>query len=247
MSAPRLYCEHLLSTGLALTLPAAAARHVQVLRLQPGDPIALFDGAGGTYQATITAMGRKDVTADVGAFDPTEREAARSVHLAVGVPANDRMDWLIEKATELGVASIQALQTERSVVKLSADRAAKRVEHWQGVAIAACEQSRRSRIPNIGGPIGLESWLKTLNNGSTANIDKHWLLSFREDAIPVSTCLSALGPHASCRILSGPEGGLSEREETMAVAAGFVPVSLGPRVLRADTAPLAALASLVLT
>jgi 16S rRNA (uracil1498-N3)-methyltransferase len=247
MSAPRLYCEHPLSTGLALTLPAAAARHVQVLRLQPGDPIALFDGSGGTYQATITAMGRKDVTAQVDTWDPTEREAARSVHLAVGVPANDRMDWLIEKATELGVASMVALQTERSVVKLSAERASKRLEHWQGVAIAACEQSRRSRIPGITGPCGLALWLKTFNNGSTAIADKHWMLSFRDDAIPLSTCLPSLGPQASCHILSGPEGGLTEREEAMALAAGFIAVSLGPRVLRADTAPLAALASVVLS
>src|SRR5688572_27850811 len=113
---PRLYCPEPLTPGLVLALPAGAARHVQVLRLQPGDGVTLFDGRGGEYQASVQHMGRSEVRVEVGAHDPVEREAALAVHLALGVPANERMDWLVEKATELGVASTQPLLAERSVV-----------------------------------------------------------------------------------------------------------------------------------
>ena len=145
---PRFYCPMPLSKGAALQLPGGAARHVQVLRLQPGGTITLFNGeSGGEFDATITHMGRSDVQVQVGQHHAVEREAGLAVHLAVGMPANDRMDWLVEKATELGVASIQPLMTERSVLRLSGERADKKVAHWHSVAIAACEQCGGNRVP----------------------------------------------------------------------------------------------------
>ena len=137
---PRFHCPTPLATGLTLSLPPGAARHVQVLRLQPGDVITLFNGEGGEFDATVSRMGRSDVEVEVGAHRPVERETARAVHLLAGITANDRMDWLVEKATELGVASITPLVAERSVLKLKGERAEKKLAHWQGVAVAAAEQ-----------------------------------------------------------------------------------------------------------
>lgn len=143
---PRFHCPALLATGAELDLPPGAARHVQVLRLQPGDTITLFHGGqaesdpGGEFDATILKMGRSDVRVVVGAHHATEREAPRAVHLLAGITANERMDWLVEKATELGVASITPLVAERSVLKLKGERAEKKIAHWQAVAVAACEQ-----------------------------------------------------------------------------------------------------------
>ena len=145
---PRFYCPVPLQTGALLELPAGAARHVQVLRLQPGDGITLFNGEDNReFEAQVTRMGRSDVQVQVGGARAAAREPTRQVHLAVGMPANERMDWLVEKATELGVASIQPLMTERSVLRLSGERAEKKVAHWQSVAVAACEQCGGNRVP----------------------------------------------------------------------------------------------------
>ena len=147
---PRFFCPLPLVTGGSVSLPAGAARHVQVLRLQPGDTITLFNGeTGGEFEATVARMGRSDVEVVVGLHKLVDREAARTVHLAVGMPANERMDWLVEKATELGVASIQPLVTERTVLRLSAERAEKKQAHWQSIAIAASEQCGRNRVPLV--------------------------------------------------------------------------------------------------
>ncbi|HZY17178.1 MAG TPA: 16S rRNA (uracil(1498)-N(3))-methyltransferase [Ramlibacter sp.] len=233
---PRLHCPVALAEGATLDLPPTAARHVQVLRLQPGDAVALFDGQGGEWSATIERMGRSHVTVHVGRHDPVEREPAREVHLAVGVPANERMDWLVEKAAELGVASLQPLFTERSVVRLPAERARKKQEHWQAVAAAACEQCGGNRVPQVHAPRELAGW--TPPDGLAA-----WMLSLSNAALPLAQLAAGPGP---VLLLSGPEGGLSPREEAAAQARGFRPLSLGPRVLRAETAPLAALAGLTL-
>jgi 16S rRNA (uracil1498-N3)-methyltransferase len=205
---------------------------VQVLRLQPGDAITLFNGEGGEFDATVTRMGRSDVVVDVGAHHAIEREAHRVVHLLAGITANERMDWLVEKATELGVASITPLVAERSVLKLKGDRAEKKLAHWQGVAVAAAEQCGRNRVPPIHAAVTLAEWLKKSAPGA------RWVLSLSEGTQPVSRQVIR-GP---VTVLSGPEGGLSLCEESTALAAGFAPVSLGPRVLRAETAPLAVLA-----
>ena len=229
---PRFYCPTPLATGLALSLPAGAARHVQVLRLQPGDVITLFNGEGGEFDATVTRMGRSDVEVEVGAHRPVEREAARAVHLLAGITANERMDWLVEKATELGVASITPLVAERSVLKLKGERAEKKLAHWQGVAVAAAEQCGRNRVPTVHPAVTLSEWLKKAPPG------ERWVLSLSEGTRP----LSEMAGTDTVTVLSGPEGGLSPAEETAALAAGFAPVTLGPRVLRAETAPLAVLA-----
>ena len=156
---PRFYCPAPLATGQSLELPAGAARHVQVLRLQPGAAITLFDGQGGEFDAVVEHMGRSDVRVHVGVHLPLEREAPRQVHLAVGMPANERMDWLVEKATELGAVGIQPLVAERSVLKLNSERAQKKRAHWQGIAIAACEQCGRNRVPVIHEVMDMARWL----------------------------------------------------------------------------------------
>jgi 16S rRNA (uracil1498-N3)-methyltransferase len=231
---PRFYCPASLQTGLALSLPAGAARHVQVLRMQPGDVITLFNGEGGEFDATVTRMGRSEVEVEVGTHHTVEREAARAVHLLAGITANDRMDWLVEKATELGVASITPLMAERSVLKLKGERAEKKIAHWQGVAVAAAEQCGRNRVPVIHPAVSLTDWVKKTAPGA------RWVLSLSEgtQAITQMPAVNAV------TVLSGPEGGLSPSEEAAALAAGFASVTLGPRVLRAETAPLAVLALL---
>jgi 16S rRNA (uracil1498-N3)-methyltransferase len=235
---PRFYCPAPLVTGLALSLPAGAARHVQVLRLQPGDVITLFNGEGGEFDATVTRMGRSDVDVEVGAHHAVEREAARAVHLLAGITANERMDWLVEKATELGVASITPLVAERSVLKLKGERAEKKLAHWQGVAVAAAEQCGRNRVPTVHSAVTLAEWVKKAPPG------ERWVLSLSEGTQSLAKMQGqAAGlPMTPVTVLSGPEGGLSPTEEAAALAAGFAPVTLGPRVLRAETAPLAVLA-----
>ena len=252
---PRFYCPAPLVSDSLLDLPPGAARHVQVLRLQPGDAITLFNGGfgdsdgvqlaprqTGEFSATITLMGRSSVQVQVGPYSAVQRESASSVHLAIGMPANERMDWLVEKATELGVASIQPLMTERSVLRLSGERADKKVAHWHSVAIAACEQCGGNRVPRVFPVKTLPSWLQTL---APTAADTRWLLSLCEGSVPLHQHLAHATP-TSTLFLSGPEGGLSPGEEAAAAAAGFTPVTLGRRILRAETAALAALARMVL-
>ena len=239
---PRFHCPAPLATGAEIDLPPGAARHVQVLRLQPGDGITLFHGGqgagdpGGEFDATVLRMGRSDVRVQVGAHHAIEREAPRAVHLLAGITANERMDWLVEKATELGVASITPLVAERSVLKLKGERADKKLAHWQGVAVAAAEQCGRNRVPAIHPAVTLTEWLKKAAPG------ERWVLSLSEGTRPLSQ-MPSTGP---VTVLSGPEGGLSPAEEAAALAGGFAPVTLGPRVLRAETAPLAVLSALTL-
>lgn len=233
---PRFYCPAPLQTGLVLSLPAGAARHVQVLRLQPGDVITLFNGEGGEFDATVTRMGRSDVDVEVGAHLLLEREAARAVHLLAGITANERMDWLVEKATELGVASITPLMAERSVLKLKGERADKKLAHWQGVAVAAAEQCGRNRVPTIHPAVNLKEWLAQPKGDG-----QRWVLSLAQGTQPLAAVYTSTQPVV---VLSGPEGGLAPAEEAAALAAGFQPVTLGPRVLRAETAPLALLSAL---
>ena len=239
---PRFYCPLDLVSGAELELPAGAARHVQVLRLQPGDDIRLFHGGlesagpGGEFEARITHMGRSNVRIEVGAHHTIEREGARAVHLVAGITANERMDWLVEKATELGVASITPLLAERSVLKLKGERADKKRAHWQAIAIAACEQCGRNRVPLVAQAMDLDDWLA---GPGSAFFAERLLLSLRDG----SAALKGMALDAGNAVfLSGPEGGLTPGEEDAALGHGFMPVGLGPRVLRAETAALAALA-----
>lgn len=252
---PRIFVDRPLSEpdwaeGLAFELPPAAARHVQVLRLQPGSGLTLFDGRGGQWAAQVSAMTRSGASVVLGAHQVVERELPLAVTLAVCMPANDRMDDLVEKATELGASGIVPLMSERSVLRLSGERAAKRQAHWQAVAVAAAEQSGRNRVPVVHA-------VQTLEDGLTARFQRlipevrfRWQLSLEPQAMGLPSAVRLLNTgfsgaaSAHLLVLSGPEGGLSAAEQAQAQAAGFTPVSLGPRTLRADTAPLAALAVL---
>ncbi len=230
-----------MAAGAALSLPEGTARHVQVLRLQPGHEITLFNGQGGEWDATITRMGRSDVEVTLGAHRPDEREAGRAVQLALGMPANERMDWLVEKATELGAASLQPLHTSRSVLRLAGERAEKKQKHWQSVAVAACEQCGGNRVPPVAPVQDIAAWLKALPPADPQAPALRCLLSLAPGSVPLASALGTLPSLAPVCILSGPEGGLSPAEEALATAHGFVPVTLGTRVLRAETAALAAL------
>ena len=234
---PRLFVDLPLSRDSDLFLPAGPARHVQVLRLQPGAALTLFNGQGGEWRATVLHMGRSDVQVRVDEHNAVERELQRPVTLALGMPANERMDTLVEKATELGVAAIQPLMCQRSVLRLSGERAQKKVAHWQAVAVAACEQCGRTRVPRIEPVLAFDDWLARL--GAAGDLQRV-VLSFAGSSASIATNPGGV------LCLSGPEGGLTEGEEAAARAAGFAPLSLGPRVLRADTAPLALLAHLAL-
>lgn len=263
---PRIHVDTPLSAGIELPLPPNASRHVQVLRLQPGAPLTLFDGHAGEWAAEVVEMGRKTVTARVIDHRAIERELATPVTLALGMPANERMDGLVEKATELGVAAVQPLVCERSVLRVAGDRAERKAAHWQAIAVAACEQSGRNRVPPIGLAMGFRDWLAA--QAAAPAPTTRLLLSLEPDARRLLDLLAELragvhaGVHADVHaaeptdrpagglarrpvlVLSGPEGGLAPAEVAAARAAGFLPVTLGARVLRADTAPLALLACL---
>ncbi len=234
---PRFHCPVPLAAGATLDLPAAAARHVQVLRLQPGDAITLFNGEGGQWRASVLRMGRSDVAVKIEAHEDVEREAARRVHLAMGMPANERMDWLVEKAAELGVASLQPLHTAHSVLRLSGERASKKQAHWQSVAAAACEQCGGNRVPAVRPVTEVAGWLRE----SSGIAPLRCVLSLAEGTRALTEVLRGHPAATPVLFLSGPEGGLSPQEDAQAREAGFLPVTLGPRVLRAETAALAAL------
>ncbi len=234
---PRFFSTNPLTQG-ECALDERAARHARVLRLDTGDAITLFDGRGGEWHARVLQTRKNEVRVEVLEAQAIERELPRQVHLAVGMPANERMDFLIEKATELGAASIQPLVTSRSVLRIAGERAAKKVAHWQAIAISACEQCGRNRVPVIHAVASYDGWLSALGP-STAHAESRVVLS------PGALLGLASESTLATLVLSGPEGGLSADEEALAVEHhGFMRASLGPRVLRADTAPLAALVTL---
>lgn len=239
---PRLFVDAPLRRDDApLTLPASAARHVQVLRLQPGAAVTLFDGRGGEWAAQVLVIARQTVQVRVLDHASREAELPIAVTLALAMPANDRMDSLIEKATELGAVAIVPLIAERSVLRLGGERAERRQAHWQAIAVAACEQCGRNRVPAIHAVRPLAGWLEGLASATPA--ESRLLLGWR-DAAPWPQL--AVPPGAAVTLLSGPEGGFTDTEEDLALRRGFQTISLGRRVLRADTAPIAALAALAL-
>jgi 16S rRNA (uracil1498-N3)-methyltransferase len=228
--------------GAEQELPPVAARHLQVLRVQPGERIECFDGQGSAWWAEVSAMRRNGVTVRwLEAAAPVGNEWPVAVTLAVGMPANDRMDSLVEKAVELGVAALQPLVCERSVLRLAGDRAARKVAHWQAVAAAASEQCGRRVVPPVHPVQPLTGWLASLAVSAPDTAHARCVLSLvrRPERGSAAGALAAM---TRATVLSGPEGGLSPDEETLARRLGFEPVWLGPRVLRADTAPLAWLA-----
>ena len=234
MRIPRIYSPQALRGESHLTLDAAAARHVvQVLRLPVGAELVLFDGHGGQYRARITAADRRKLMVEVLEHQALECEAPLALHLLQGISRGERMDWVMQKATELGVASITPVVTARCGVKLSPQRQARRLEHWQGVIVAACEQCGRNRLPRLEGVQDLARALGGLR-GSGLVLDP--AAGRRLGDLPP--------PVQELTVLIGPEGGLTAEEVRAAAAAGFEPVSLGPRVLRTETAALAVLAAL---
>jgi len=243
--AARIHLPGRWTAGESLVLPPAESRHVQVLRLQPGDTIVLFNGEDELeWPAAIVAIGRNAVELRIaGEPRPVERELPLAVTLGIGIPANERMDALVEKATELGAAAVQPVLCARSVVRLAGERAEARRRHWQAVAASASEQCGRARVPRIAPPLRLEAWLGELDTAAPGGA--RWLLSLAEGARrPAALHDPTRGAVAGAGliVLSGPEGGLAPEEEALALRCGFVPVTLGPRTLRADTAPLAMLA-----
>jgi 16S rRNA (uracil1498-N3)-methyltransferase len=234
MPFPRIHCDLRLGPGAQFTLAPEAAQHVgKALRLKAGDSLTVFDGRGGEYEAIIQRIDKDRVEVKVGAWHDMETESALRIGLAQGLPEADKMDTIIQKAIELGVAWIQPLVCERSVVRLSGERAARREAHWRRVAIAACEQCGRNRIPDVRPTLGFQSWI------AVPATDPRWILV--PGAQPISR---KSAPARPLELLVGPEGGFSEREHELALAQGCEPVALGPRVLRTETAPIAALAAI---
>lgn len=223
-----------LGPGAQFALAPEAAKHVgKALRLKAGDLITVFDGRGGEYEATIQRIDKDRVDVKVGAWRDVEVEARITVGLVQGLPEADKMDWIIQKSVELGVAWIQPIICDRSVVRLSSERAARREAHWRRVALAACEQSGRNRIPEVRPTLGFVNWM-----AAPSSVPR-WVLT------PGAPALAARSrPEGPVELLVGPEGGLSEREQDIALTQKCEPVALGPRVLRTETASLATLAAI---
>ena len=235
MRNTRLYLPGPLPANSELQLPMEAAHHLAVvLRARSGQPVTLFNGEGLEAEAVIAAVDRKAVTVRIERVATVERESPLRIHLAIGISRGERMDFVLQKSTELGVHSITPLLCERTEVKLTGERQAKKMEHWRGVIVGACEQSGRTRLPQLQEPAPLAQCLATDNSALRL------VLHHRSD----SQLARFTAPPASVLLLIGPEGGLSETEITAALAAGCEPLTLGPRVLRTETAPLAALAML---
>jgi len=235
LSAPRFYCAPALTAGQTVTLPPEAFHHaVRVRRLRVGDELVLFSGDGREATGTLTAITRDAADAAISTVLAIDRESPLHVTLLQGLSAGDRMDYTLQKAVELGVNAIVPVATQRSVVRLDRERADKRQAHWRQILIGACEQSGRNRIPEILPVVSLPVALA----GVTAA--QCFVLSFAGGA-RVRELEAPAGPIA---LLAGPEGGLTADEERAARAAGFAPLSLGPRVLRTETAAVAALAAM---
>jgi 16S rRNA (uracil1498-N3)-methyltransferase len=236
MATPRFFCPELPPHSGHATLPPEAAHHAaKVLRLKEGDQVVLFDGGGGEYPARITGMVKQGVAVDIGSKSERECESPLDVTLAQGISAGDKMDFTLQKAVELGVSRIQPIAAARSVVKLSGERADKRVRHWQQIVISACEQCGRNRVPEVAPILLLNEWLGALPSGGLR-------LTLAPDA--AASLRELPQPSVPVSLLIGPEGGLAPGEIKAAASCGFVPVRLGPRVLRTETAALAALATM---
>lgn len=229
MSLPRFYVDAELALG-TVHLPEATSHYLsRVLRLAVGAQIQLFDGSGDEYLSEITAISKKVVSVELTEQVAGLPDSSLAIHLGQGLSRGERMDWAIQKATELGVTEITPLFTERCEVRLNDERAEKRLAHWRQIAISACEQCGRSTIPVIHPPQAIAEWMQTVQ------ADLKLVLH------PVAQPLTAHQPPKSLAFLIGPEGGLTEAEVAQAAGAGFLPARLGPRVLRTETAPVVAL------
>jgi len=236
--AAHCHVDAQLGPGARVELPRELAHHLgRVLRLSDGATLSLFDGAGGSWLARLHIGGGGPATADVLAALEDDRESPLRIVLGQGLSSGDRMDITVQKSVELGVAGIAPLATARAVVKLSGDRAERRREHWQRIAIAACEQCRRSKLPLVEPVQALRNWL-----GSLPAEAPKWLLCAHQGRRLADLPRPTVG--ATGYLLAGPEGGFTDEERALTIDAGFVPLHLGPRVLRTETAAMAALAAM---
>jgi len=236
MSIPRFYCPTILAPGGVVSLPPNAALHAsKALRLKAGDAAILFNGYGNDYACELVAFQKGNVTAKIGAAQQNHAESPLKITLAQAISSGDRMDFTLQKAVELGVSAIQPIASQRSIVKLTAERAEKRRQHWQNVVISACEQSGRALVPQVAPPLPLANWLALSSHFSTRlTMSPTAAITLHELPVPAGeVCL-----------LVGSGGGLTEAEIEMASNNGFQPVKLGRRILRTETAPLAALAAM---
>jgi len=236
MTVPRFFCPEILDVGKTVELPRMAAHHAaRVLRLRVDDSVTVFNGHGGEYAAVIARVVRDAVTVAIKGYLDIERESPLAVTLVQAISAGDRMDLTLQKAVELGVARIAPVIGHRSIMRLSGERAEKRVQHWQQVVIAACEQCGRNRVPLVTPMVPLPAWLETAERAPA-----RWMLSPH-----AAHALRALArPAHALQLLVGPEGGFTEEEESAAASAGFVGIRLGPRILRTETAAPTLLAAM---
>lgn len=235
MRRVRVFTDQPLSLARTVSLEAGPAQHVaRVLRLTSGDPLVLFNGDGCDYPAVLESVARKSVTARIIGCEPVNNESPLAVHLVQGISRGERMDWVVQKAVELGVGRLSPVLTERTVVRLEADRRRRRLDHWRGVMVSACEQCGRARLPHLDAPEPLSARLadgESATGGLRLFLDpegRKGLMDLSEH--PRSVCL-----------VVGPEGGLSDAERSRLREAGFEGVRLGPRILRTETAAVAAL------
>lgn len=234
MRVPRIYHASPITRAGPLTLDERAARYLgQVLRLQTDNPVIVFDGRGGEWQAVITQLGKKSLQLELQEFTAINRDSSLSVHLGIGLSRGERMDWIVQKATELGVGAITPLLTERCEVKLQGDRLAKRMDHWLSVSISACEQSGLNALPEIFEPVKCAAWANKHDADLKLLLHPDAETEQGRDTVPQSVLLAV-----------GPEGGFTEQEVQQLSAIDFTMLRLGERVLRTETAPLVALSIL---
>jgi len=237
MRIPRVHIAQTLSAGHQVLLPEQAGEHIaRVLRLERGHPLILFNGDGREYDATLVSLAKRAVSAEVVATRFVDRESPLPLTLAQGIARGEKMDWILQKATELGVARIVPLVTERTEVKLDEERVVRRMLHWTSVIAGACEQSGRTRLRQRDPPQRIEHWLETLVDRSDLR------LALTPGGGVTPRTLPAMSQGAILCV--GPEGGLSEHDSVMLVQTGFLSLRLGPRILRTETAGIAALAAL---
>lgn len=232
----RLFCDFPLAIGENIELPKDAARHIMVLRLSAGDTLTLFNGLGGEYHARITRIDRQRVTTEIVSHSSREAELPYRITLAQGIPEATKMDWIIEKAVELGVSDIIPLAAQRSVVRLNNDRAEKRLSRWQAIAISAAQQCGRNRLPHIASPVGTGEYLRQTTPSPR--------ILFSPRATETLSEWTRRQKPQNITLLIGPEGGFSPEEENMAEQQGVTFLSMGPRILRTETAGLAAVAAI---